>query len=288
MQAKEVRGATTTSALTVFIFDDGATFEYLDSLRSEAVVFIECRSFADIEAYLCDIATGDAAPPEVVALDLFCDDYTTFELLGSDEVVDHGACGVQLLSRILPPHLPKLSEVPAIVFSSFPEKVKHLSLEQEARDRGGATKVCTRSEFEECFRKIILAEGVRDIDFVEEYLPRDLTQQEYFRLFCVLSDELKFSDEERAKFVQSVSKQNSISEIFSLTTWGNKRVDALLGINLALDQFLTTASKREYLETQTMPNSEMSLLDGILEGSEIELDKVKRLLEHRLGGEIVL
>lgn len=287
MQAKEVRGAATPSVLTVFIFDDGATFEYLDSLRSEAVVFIECRSFADIEAYLCDIAAGDAAPPEVVALDLFCDDYTTFELLGSEAVVDHGACGVQLLSKILPPHLPKIVEIPAIIFSSFPDKVRHLSLEQEARDRGGATKVCTRSEFEECFRDLILAEGVRDIDFVEEYLPRDLTQEEYFRLFCVLSEELKFSNDEQGKFVQSVSKQNSISQIFDLTKWGNKRVDTLLGINLALDQFLTTDSKREYLETQTIPGSKMSLLDGILDGSEVELDKVKKLLEHRLGGEVV-
>ncbi|NVK20847.1 MAG: hypothetical protein HWE30_19385 [Methylocystaceae bacterium] len=273
--------------LNILIFDDGATFEYLDAVRSDALNFFECRSFADLAAYIDDIRDEAIPLPDILALDLFCDDYATFELLGVDEAVDHGRCGVQLLDSILPRYLKDISSIPAIIFSSFPDKVKDIRVAKLTRTRPVHTEICNREDFAEEFKSLIVRSGIRTKRFVEEFLPRDINQLEYSKLCEVLCDAVQLRTEERRCFIEAVDENVTFKEIFTLTKMGNRKVDYLLRINMALDEFVSQEGKRAFLERNCVREGGRSLLEMIIASADDDLLRVALRVESMVGGSVL-
>ena len=74
MTAEAVRTDTPVNKLSILIFDDGATFEYVEEIASEFLEVSTCRSFADLADYLVAVSSGEKVSPDILALDLYCDE----------------------------------------------------------------------------------------------------------------------------------------------------------------------------------------------------------------------
>ncbi|GGA28759.1 hypothetical protein [Salipiger profundus] len=287
MTAEAVRTDTPANKLSILIFDDGATFEYVEEIASEFLEVSTCRSFADLADYLVAVSSGERVSPDILALDLYCDDYNTFDLLGVSMGVDPATCGLQLLQHVLPRYLPGIDDLPVVLFSSYPEKIKDLRTEKASRSRNGALLVCDREDFARSFRQIIIDSKIWSNDEVDERLPRDINQEEYLKLFNVLAKEFQMDDAEQRKFLEAVGEDVEISTIFQTTRIANKRVDQLLEVSMGLDEFLTTESKRRYLESTDLGWKDLSCIEGLLEEPSEGLPRLARRIEQVLGGRIL-
>lgn len=272
--------------LSILVFDDNATFEYIEEISSEFLSFETCRSFSDLAQYLEDVSSGSKGRADIVALDLFCDDYTTFELLGFDMAVDPATCGLQLLQHVLPKYIENIDDVPALIFSSYPEKVKDLRTEKVARQRKAQLKVCDREDFSGNLKNLIVEGGLWSRECVEAHLPRDLNQYEFYDLFLVLAEEFGLSESEQKRILETVDDDVSVSTVFQTTKMANARVEILMKITVGLDQFLSTEGKRQYLEATELNWRGYSCMDSILEEPTEGLPRVLRKIEHALGGKV--
>lgn len=287
-QDRQDRADLDNSVLEVLVFDDGKGFEYLHGIENEMVKFIRCKTFEELEEVLFGMREGQRRLPGAYCLDLFCEQYRDFSLLGRADIsVIPGSCGVQIFKEILPQFDSKLSGKPVLFFSSYPEEVSNLPAAALRRLHRAEIRVCKRVEFRTQFIKLLYSSNVRSRDFLDSFLPRELDQSEYSRLFCTIADRIDIRPAERRTFLGLLSEETTIDAFFSIASTANERVDILLEIAMLLDEFIADGDQRSYLHGILLDDEGGTGFSKLLRGSVSDLLAVKQELEYFAGGELL-
>lgn len=268
----------------ILIWDDDSDFAYLEDLDVPQITFIPCQSFEELDHYLYSAKNDPKELPDIVALDVWCDKYKDFSLLGLPVALDENRCGVQIYEHILRPTHETFETVPTIFFTSYEKAAQSIAGDHLTDRFGSQISSCTRGELQRKLLDLVVQGGWVAEEDANKII--GLSQDDYLSLFKGLAAELELTEDEQRNFFGLLSeRKGEVGDILALTTIANERIDLLLAISVLLDALLGDADKRTYILNEFHPG--MSMLDAVLTGSTHDLLRLKVELEYRAGGPIL-
>ncbi|WP_299775835.1 hypothetical protein [uncultured Tateyamaria sp.] len=280
---KKSRKMSTKTGSRVLIFDDGETFDYLDSFIETDVVFARCARFSELDEELSREGAS-VAEYAFVAFDVYCDLWPDFGFLGHPDIaVDSNRCGPQLLGEVLPKRGFDFRSLPILIFSSHRELHGITSILQV----DGSKKPVETIKRTDIADK--LAEKMLELGFgfsrSSDHHVADaiLGPKEYCELFLSLADRVDFSPEEIQVFLGTVGRSSPPLRVFETSTLPDEKVDILLDVVAMLAVKLHEGEFRQYLEELRIGTLRKSGFE-LLMGSTSELMKLQSALQSKLGG----
>jgi hypothetical protein len=278
--------ARPASCHEIMIFDDGSDFAWIAELEADMpqVCFRKLPSFEDVDAYLNDIELGHVRAPEVLAIDVHCAPSEAFALLVPDQELQQNKGGFQLYELVFRKQFRDIDSKPTIFFTSWFDSVNSFEAAQLAKRYGPHIVAGSRNHFREKLLKVCLDLGW--VDEAEARLLADPAQETYVGLFESISEELRFTAEERCTFLGLVSRNDGdIAPLLRSTALANERIDDLLAVSVLLDQLVSSEAKRGYLLEEY--EGDRRLADLLVSGAGRDLTRLKVALEKRVGGRIL-